>query len=467
MLLALMPLTAMFFSPSAVGAASSLDPAMDKVWKRTDQPVANGSAQRTWLWGPKAFDIREENYAESPGGKRLVAYFDKARMEVNNPNADRNSKWFVTNGLLVKEMISGQQQQGDNKLVSFLPAEVPVAGDPFGNDKAPTYASFFGVTTLVPGQNTAQNRVGQSVTATIDRDGKVGEDLGYSGKVKLAYYDTNLGHNIADVFWNYFQQQGPVLDNDGVIRNGQVIDWTFAMGLPIAEPFWAKVKVAGQEKDVLIQAFERRVLTYTPSNSKEWQVEMGNVGQHYYEWRKQTEQPLNCTNNPIRGFGKVWADNYSVRVRIGCPYTYSQEQVVPIVTQRFEHGTMIWIDSSQTREYYGPYTKTIYVMFDDNTYAIVRDTWDESQPANSGLTPPTGKYEPQRGFGNVWRNGTGLQVRERLGWAIEPEVGANGAAQGFYGGTMFWSEKTKQIYVMYRYYGRTNVWEIYPDTFVG
>ena len=37
--------------------------------------------------------------------------------------------------------------------------------------------------------------------------------------------------------------------------------------------------------DVLVQAFERRVLTYTPDNAPEWRVEMGNVGQHYYQWR--------------------------------------------------------------------------------------------------------------------------------------------------------------------------------------
>ena len=38
-------------------------------------------------------------------------------------------------------------------------------------------------------------------------------------------------------------------------------------------------------KDVLVQAFERRVLTFTPTNSPAFQVEMGNVGQHYYRWR--------------------------------------------------------------------------------------------------------------------------------------------------------------------------------------
>lgn len=39
------------------------------------------------------------------------------------------------------------------------------------------------------------------------------------------------------------------------------------------------------KNDVLIQLFERRVLTHTPSNPDEWRVEMGNTGKHYYIWR--------------------------------------------------------------------------------------------------------------------------------------------------------------------------------------
>lgn len=46
--------------------------------------------------------------------------------------------------------------------------------------------------------------------------------------------------------------------------------------------------VNGQEQDVLVQLYERRVLTYTPSNPDGWQVEMGNVGQHYRHWRYGT-----------------------------------------------------------------------------------------------------------------------------------------------------------------------------------
>ncbi len=44
-----------------------------------------------------------------------------------------------------------------------------------------------------------------------------------------------------------------------------------------------------------MQCFERRCLTYTPSNATGWQVEAGNVGRHYYTWRygqlPRTDQP--------------------------------------------------------------------------------------------------------------------------------------------------------------------------------
>ena len=43
---------------------------------------------------------------------RLVQYFDKTRMEITDPNGDQNSIWYVTNGLLVVELMSGRMQIG-------------------------------------------------------------------------------------------------------------------------------------------------------------------------------------------------------------------------------------------------------------------------------------------------------------------------------------------------------------------
>ena len=102
--------------------------------------------------------------------------------------------------------------------------------------------------------------------------------------VTLDDYEEKIGHNIPRVFTDFFAQQGLVYENGRYVR-GQLFDWLFVLGLPISEPYWTRVKVGGVEKDVLIQAFERRVLTYTPDNPPEWRVEMGNVGQHYLRWR--------------------------------------------------------------------------------------------------------------------------------------------------------------------------------------
>ena len=79
-------------------------------------------------------------------------------------------------------------------------------------------------------------------------------------------------------------QTGSV-EESGAIRSGQVFAWLPTMGFPIAEPYWTRAVVGGVERDVLVQLFQRRVLSYTPGNPRGFEVEMGNVGQHYYAWR--------------------------------------------------------------------------------------------------------------------------------------------------------------------------------------
>jgi hypothetical protein len=64
-----------------------------------------------------------------------------------------------------------------------------------------------------------------------------------------------------------------------------LFDWVFAFGYPITDAYWIKTNIAGVSRWTLVQAFERRILTYTPTNAVGFQVEMGNVGQHYFAWR--------------------------------------------------------------------------------------------------------------------------------------------------------------------------------------
>lgn len=283
-----------------------------RLWERTDAPVQNNHVERTWYWGPSPLQTLDEPYVEGYNGARRVQYWDKGRMEISNPNEAATSAWYVTAGLLPLEMISGKVQLGDSTFEDRTPAIVPIAGDPNpDNPFAPTYASFAGVTTSPSnnhGQTMASNgdghglsgarapeRYGELVAETLDFDGTVGRrpDLAtaYPG-TRLVHYDGTLGHNIPEVFLNFLQQVGKIQIN-GEERTDLLVDWNYVMGHPASEPYWIRTKIGGVEQDALVQVFERRVLTYHPSNPLGWQVEMGNVGQHYQKWRYGMVEPIN------------------------------------------------------------------------------------------------------------------------------------------------------------------------------
>ncbi|GBD19848.1 hypothetical protein HRbin28_00285 [bacterium HR28] len=258
--------------PPGLAAAPA---AIQQRWMAIDGPVASGYREG-WIFGPDAWAVRWEPYAEAPGGRRQVVYFDKARLELTNPNADLTSLWSVTSGLLVREMVLGQLQTGDFRFTSRTSPEVPLAGDPAPlNPEAPTYAGLRPHSALVTGRPSPDRR-GQQISEVLRRDGVVSEDPTRVGATYAAY-DPVTGHNVASPFVEWFQTQP--------------WDPLFIIGRPIAEPYWALVRLQGEVRWVLVQAFERRLLTYTPDNPEGWRVEMGNVGRHYYEWRYGTPPP--------------------------------------------------------------------------------------------------------------------------------------------------------------------------------
>jgi len=249
--------------PNGINAAPGV---VGTAWSGGDGAVAAGKVTRSWLYGPDTVTTRMEPYAESPGGMRTVFYFDKARMELTTPTSG------ISNGLLVTEMVSGGVQIGNTTFQSYRPAAIPVAGDATNNDACPTYATLWNVASfgdLVKDRRAAKN-TGQPVTATIDSGGHVGDDPSHAGYAVDVQYNANLGHNVPDVFWNWMQTLPA--------------DWQTLLGLPITEPYWTQTRVGGTLHSVLMQAFERRVLTYTPDNAPAWQVEMGNVGLHFLLW---------------------------------------------------------------------------------------------------------------------------------------------------------------------------------------
>ncbi|MDQ2785882.1 MAG: C40 family peptidase [Chloroflexota bacterium] len=232
-----------------------------KQW-HTDEAIAPN------LWGPSLVVPKPEAYRDLPGGYRLVQYFDKGRMELANPKDGT-----VTNGLLATELITGQIQIGNDTFESHDPAAIPIAGDP--DSPGPTYATLNGraATLLAP----ASSHIGMSVSATVSAAGDVSEaDPTSSADVRktaradttLSAYDSVTQHNVPAVFAAYRARTGV-----GVI------------GYAKSEPFVATVKIAGVQRQVITQVFERRVLTYNAANSDAFKVEMGNIGQHYYRWR--------------------------------------------------------------------------------------------------------------------------------------------------------------------------------------
>jgi hypothetical protein len=274
MLLAL-ALVVVLVMPLAASAHAPANEYFERTWARTDQLVLAGEITRTWIWGPHAFTQDcYEPYLESPDAERETQYFDKSRMEINDPLADSSATWFVTQGLLAKELITGEMQVGDDAFIDWGPADVHIAGDP--DEDAPTYADFAALQAMAPVPE------GQTIIQTFDG----GEDpsLAQYG-VTAAEYVAATNHRVASVFWEFMTSHGSVLEN-GALVTGPIFENPFyAVGFPLTEAYWVRVKVGGVERDVLVQAFERRVLTYTPSNDEEWRVEAGNVGQHYYIWR--------------------------------------------------------------------------------------------------------------------------------------------------------------------------------------
>lgn len=247
------------------------DPAFRALWQQYDGAVASGQVSRGWFWGqPVPFGAEEEPYAESPGGKRLVEYFDKGRMEINDPGADRSSEWYVTSGLLTTELVTGRVQVGANTFQTTEPAQLAVTGDLDNADPVtPVYADFAGARMAA-----ALNRTGQPVnTKFVHGQGDV--EISPPAPVTIASYDETVDHNIADVFVNYF-------DHDLAAMG---LNWLYVMGHPISEPYWVSARFGGKSQLVLVQLFERRALSFNPNSQPGLQVEFTNIGLHYYRWR--------------------------------------------------------------------------------------------------------------------------------------------------------------------------------------
>ncbi len=252
-----------------------------RVWIEQDGPIADEiETSRSWTWGPQPISpVIKEKMIDSPGDQREVQYFDKSRMEINDPTADANERWYVTNGLLPIEMISGRIQVGYETFEDAAPARVSAIGDP---DTYPTYADLAPLYAN-PGAD-ASDDAGQPVTRLLQPDGSIGRLERYRDDAATTLLEGSNGHSVPRAFLDFQNSQGIIYRNGQPVRD-HVYSPGFVFGLPVTAAYWVNSRVAGKEQPVLFQVFERRVLTYNPSNPPGSRVEMGNVGQHFYRWR--------------------------------------------------------------------------------------------------------------------------------------------------------------------------------------
>src|SRR5690606_24513729 len=72
----------------------TLHDAVQEIWQQADGPIVAGDIQRSWVWGPQPIAATTEFYADGSDSTRKLYYFDKARLDVLDENADTSSPWY-------------------------------------------------------------------------------------------------------------------------------------------------------------------------------------------------------------------------------------------------------------------------------------------------------------------------------------------------------------------------------------
>jgi hypothetical protein len=226
------------------------------------------------------------------------------------------------------------------------------------------------------------------------------------------------GQNLCEPYLNFWE------------RNGGVAQLGYPVGAPAV---FTSGAWSGE-----VQWFERvRIERHrTPAGET---LMLGRLGNEY----RNNEPSAGCTGAVFEPLQRSY-ESTAFRVSMGCPLIPVRN--VRAAEQYFERGVMIWIELTTPS---GALDRRIFVIRGTPlplAYSVFYDGWQEGDPANAGLAPPPGRYEPQRGFGKVWRDFP--EVRAALGWATLPEAAHNATVQPFYSAVdahtgLVWFEDTE------------------------
>jgi hypothetical protein len=251
-----------------------------------------------------------------------------------------------------------------------------------------------------------------------------------------ASYFPETGHNLGGGFRAYWTANGGLAQ----------------FGFPLTEERRERLEDGNQ---YTVQYFERARLEYHPENPAPYDILLGQFGR-----RIEREATL------LTGaFGRVYLADQGVRDRLGAPAEAAAAMVG--ATQEFERGRMFYLSAARTT-YWGGFAPVIYILAGGAQSGSLLsyvpqlewpDTWQEGEEGGGGPAPQAGLFYPKRGFGKVWRLGSGLivpngqpnsDVRDRLGYATTAdETGYQLSVQRFDGGLLLSTPDGRSVYAVF------------------
>jgi len=230
-----------------------------------------------WLWGGGPL-LTSYEPAGGAAGNQFVRYFDKGVMGADSQNAKA----------IIAEMVGGYIVGEGGRTVAVGRAQQPVVVG------GPSYAAFAPLT-----------------SRTARRSGSINEQLTMAGVVQPFSPPVGTTYGAREQYSAAGQHEiaSPFLTLPAV-----GVDWPTFLGLPLADPYWVQIEVAGKPQAILVQLFEQRVLTYNPAAAPGWQVQFANAGRDYYAWRYHN--PALREDKPEREY-----TSYGVRVHLKANYS--------------------------------------------------------------------------------------------------------------------------------------------------
>lgn len=163
-------------------------------------------------------------------------YFEKGRIE-DHRRGERDPRWQFMYGRLTAELIE-RDPRGTVSGTALTYGDIRLAADPRNRHEPP------------PGFRGGTMTLWDGTFVPYD-----------------PYLRPAPGFFVQPYFWSYITRAE-------LFPGG----WLHDVGLPMTDAFIITAFKNGMRRDIVVQAFERSVLTYDPLNPHDWQVERGNIG---------------------------------------------------------------------------------------------------------------------------------------------------------------------------------------------